>query len=230
MSAPDLDARFYDEWVAMSRRLGVDPIDLARVSFAETGMFRRHPRNPNAGVWPFIESTLHRQGWRGSALDFTAQDPVSQILPWFEDYIRPYAPLLRDDGMVYVAMFLPARLPAASQSDDSFVMTSRGDGTNFYEWNPILDRNADGVITVGDLRQHIDIQTQGGGARWRTIESELRARGAGRSPALVTAAHRNFVPIALAATLLGAWYFYGNADGQRLRQRAERRVSRLIRV
>ena len=75
MTAPDLSPAFYDAWTAMARRLGVDPIALARSSFAETGMYRRHPSNPRAGVWPFIESTLHRLGWQGTAQEFTALPP-----------------------------------------------------------------------------------------------------------------------------------------------------------
>ena len=224
MSAPDLDGRFYDEWIAMSRRLGVSAYDLARVSFAETGMFRRHPSNPNAGVWPFIESTLHRLGWPGSAFEFTALPPADQ-LPYMERYLQPYARFLRDDAMVYVAMFLPSHLSRALQEGDAHVMTARGDGTGFYDANPILDRNGDGAITVGDLRRHLDIQDQG--ARWRTIEQELAARGAGGSRSLVSSARRNFVPLALAVSALGAWYLYLTPAGRQLRKSAEREIGRL---
>lgn len=230
MSAPDLSPRFYDEWVALARRQGVDPLDLARVSFAETGMYRRHPRNPRAGVWPFIESTLRRQGWQGSGVDFTALDPVDQILPWLEDYLRPYAGLLRDEGMVYVAMFLPAHLRRASQSNDAYVLTRAGEPSRFYEQNTILDRDGDGAIDVGDLRRHIAIMTGMGGARWQAIEGELRARGAGGSPVtrVASAARRGLTPLLLAAAAAGAWYLYYTTDGRRLRQRAERRADRLL--
>lgn len=221
MSAPDLSPAFYDAWAAMARRLGVDPIALARSSFAETGMYRRHPGNPRAGVWPFIEPTLHRLGWQGSALDFTALLPEDQ-LPYMERYLQPYVGRLRDDAMVYVVMFLPARLNGALASDDSFVMTSRGDGTGFYESNPVLDRNGDGRITVGDLRTWMD--TQDRGARWGAIEGELRARGGTggvfRSPALATA--RRFLPLAIAMGALGAYWLYATGDGARFRMRARR--------
>ena len=233
MSAPDLSPSFYDAWAAMAARLGVDPLALARVSFAETGMFQRHPRNAAAGVWPFIEPTLHRLGWPRSAREFTELSPEEQIVPWMERYLQPYRSFLRDDAMVYVAMFLPARLPGAfaalSGGGDDFVLTRRGESTGFYEANPILDRNGDGLITVGDLRRHMDIQDVGD--RWRTIESEMRARGGGRSLPAPAAASR--VSVA-AVVLLGAgtafWYLYMNPKGVRARGRAERSLDALLRV
>ena len=154
MSAPDLSSDFYDAWVDLAGRLGIDPLALARVSFAETGMYRRHPSNPNAGVWPFIESTLRRLGWQGTAYEFTALSPEDQIDPWLENYLKPYAHYLIDDAAIYVAMFLPAHLARALSEGDAHVLASRGDGTGFYEWNTILDRNGNGSITVGELRTH----------------------------------------------------------------------------
>lgn len=231
MSAPDLSPSFYDAWVAMAARLGVDPLALARVSFAETGMYQRHPRNAAAGVWPFIESTLRRLGWSGTAVEFTAQTPEQQIVPWMERYLQPIRSYLRDDAMVYVAMFLPARLPAAFVSGDDYVLTRRGESTGFYEANPILDRNGDGLITVGDLRRHMDLQDQGD--RWRTIESEIRARGGGRSlsaPASVvgTSRSRLVTAVVLATGVTALWYFYTNVEGIRARKGAERSLGALL--
>ena len=148
-----------------------------------------------------------------------------------ERYLQPYAGRLRDDAMVYVVMFLPARLNGALASDDSFIMTSRGDGTNFYEWNPILDRNGDGSITVGDLRTWMDAQDRG--ARWSTIDGELRARGATGGPgrpasAPALAGRGSFLPLALALGLAGAWYLYGTGEGAALRRRAGRTTSRTL--
>ena len=231
MSAPDLSPAFYDAWTAMANRLGVDPLALARVSFAETGMHQRHPRNAAAGVWPFIEPTLRLLGWTGTAIEFTALSPEQQILPWMERYLQPYRSFLRDDAMVYVAMFLPARLPAAYASDDSYVLTRRGERTGFYEANPILDRDGDGAITVGDLRRHMDIQDQGD--RWRTIEGEMRARGGGRSlPSPSNAMAIARAPLATAALIAGGaaaiWYFYYSPSGIRARQNAEQSLDALV--
>ena len=231
MSAPDLSPAFYDAWAAMAARLGVDPLALARVSFAETGMYQRHPRNAAAGVWPFIEPTLRRLGWSGTAREFTELPPEQQILPWMERYLQPYRSFLRDDAMVYVAMFLPSRLRGAYVSGDDFVLTRRGDGTGFYEANTILDRNADGITTVGDLRQHMDIQDVGD--RWQTIDAAMRARGGGWStPTPVIAASRAPIAaaVALATGAAALWYFYSSPNGIRTRERAERSVDALLRA
>ena len=233
MAAPDLTPPFYDAWTAMAARLRADPLALARVSFAETGMFQRHPRNAAAGVWPFIESTLRRLGWTGTAREFTELSPEQQIVPWMERYLQPYQAFLRDDAMVYVAMFLPSRLAGAFASGDDFVLTRRGEASGFYESNRILDRDGDGVITVGDLRRHMDIQDVG--ARWQTIEGELRARGGGSTlvrPATVAGASRTSLVTAvlLGAGVTAAWYFYANADGIRARKGAERSLDALLRV
>ena len=232
MSAPDLSPSFYDAWTAMAARLGVDPLALARVSFAETGMFQRHPRNANAGVWPFIESTLRRLGWTGTAREFTELSPEQQIIPWMERYLQPYRSYLRDDAMVYVAMFLPSRLSGALAGGDDFVLTRRGESQGFYEANPILDRNADGVITVGDLRRHMDIQDVGD--RWRTIEGEMRARGGGWSTPVPVLAASSRAPIVAAVVLAtgvtALYYFYMTAQGIRARQGAERSLNTLLRV
>ena len=228
MSAPDLGDRFYDAWVALSRRLGIDPIALARVSFAETGMYRRHPRNAAAGVWPFIESTLRRLGWSGSAVDFTALAPEDQ-LPYLERYLQPYAGRLRDDAAIYVVMFLPARLSAALAGGDGTVLTTRGDPSRFYEWNTILDRDGDGVITVGDLRRHMDIMVRG--ERWNTIAGEVQTRASG-VPGVLAApgtALRRILPVALVAGAgMLVWYFYATDEGARTRQRTERRIDDLF--
>ncbi len=217
---PDLSDDFFDAWADMSARLGMDALDLARVAFAETGMYQRHPRVPQFGIWPFIESTLRRMGWQGSMLDFTAQPAIEQ-LPWMERYLQPYRGRLTNDGLVYVATFLPARLGAATAGGDGYVLTAAGDGTAFYEQNRILDRDGNGTITVGDLRRHLEIQDRG--ARWDGIRAEVEARG-GRGGSLYTpaAARNGRVLLVLAALAGGAWYFYSNADGVRLRRRAER--------
>lgn len=203
MSAADLSDAFLDAWTLDMRGLGLDPLDVARVAYAETGMYQRHPRNAGIGIWPFVPSTLARLGWTGTAEEFTAQSPEAQ-LPWIVRYLHPYASYLTNDGLVYVATFLPAHLKAAAASDDSYVLTREGDGTGFYESNRILDRNHDGVITVGDLRRHLDIQDQG--ARYEAIAAALRARGATgsrRVPLLVGIGLPTLAGVALLAW--GVW-------------------------
>lgn len=227
MSAPDLAPDFYDAWVAMARRLGADPLDIARVAHAETAMLQRatDPRSNAGGIFPFMPSTLRGLGWTGTPEQFRELSPVEQ-LPWVERYLAPHAGYLKNDGLVYVVTFTPAYIQRAAASDDSFVIARAG--SNIYDSNRILDRNGDGAITTGDLRVHLAAQNRG--PRFATIEQELRARGSGGSPAIAGAARRNFVPLAIALGALGTWYLYGTAEGRRLRQGAERRIERLART
>ena len=223
-----LDAAFYDAWTAMARRLGADPLDMARVAYAETGMNPRafDPRSNAGGLIGFMPSILRGLGWTGTPEQFRELSAIEQI-PYVERYYRPYVGMLRNDGLVYVANFLPSRLPRASVSDDSFVMTSRGDGTGYYDANRILDRDGNGAITVGDLRQHLAIQNVG--SRYQAIESELRARGAGSGggTSVLSAARSRISPLAiaaLAASAVGLWYLYGTDEGSRIRRRGERSI------
>lgn len=174
---------FYDAWVAMAQRLGADPIDLMRVAYAETGVSptAHDPRSNAGGLIGFMPSTLRGLGWKGSPEEFRELSATQQV-PYVEAYYRPYKGRLRDDGLVYVANFLPAYLSAAVAGGDSYVLTRQGEA--FYDQNQILDRDGDGEITVGDLRRHLAIQDRG--TRYDTIERELRARG-GRGHALGTA-------------------------------------------
>ena len=230
-AAPDLDAAFYDAWTAMARRLGADPLDMARIAHAESGMNPRafHPGSNAGGLIGFMPSILRGLGWTGSPEEFRQLSATEQV-PYVERYYRPYAGRLNNEGLIYVANFLPSRLPDAARSDDSFVVSRSGDP--YYADNRVLDRNGDGTITVGDLRAHLAIQNRGG--RYEAIASELRARGGGGSspsgPAI--AAARRAVPIAtvaaLAATGALVWYFYATDDGARMRQRAERRLDDLF--
>lgn len=179
-----LGSDFYDAWTAMARRVGVDPIDLARVAYAETGMNPAavDPRTNAGGLIGFMPSTLKGLGWQGTPEEFRQLSAVQQI-PYVEAYYRPYAGRLHNEGLVYVVNFLPAYLSQAAAGGDGYVLTRKGEA--YYDQNAILDRNHDGAITVGDLRQHLAIQDQG--SRYETIEAELRARGA-RGSAIRTAA------------------------------------------
>lgn len=174
MSAPDLTTDFYHAWVDAMRRLGADPLDVARVAYAETGMYQRarDPRTNAGAVFPFMPDTLRRLGWTGTMEQFRELSPVSQV-PWVEKYLRPYAPYLKNEGLVYVATFTPGLLAEAARTGDPYVIAgAEGPRSNIYAANRILDRNQDGVIDVADLRRHLDIQDRG--ARWETIAGSIR--------------------------------------------------------
>lgn len=223
MSAPDLSPAFYDAWVAMAARLGVDPLDIARVAYAETGILQRatDPRSNAGGIFPFMPSTLRRLGWTGTPEEFRELSPRDQI-PWVERYLAPYAPYLKNDGLVYLATFTPAYLADGANEGDGFVIARQG--SKIYDQNTILDRNGDGAITVGDLRQHLLIMDRG--ARYDTIDAELRARGGGGRGGAPAPGRASFVPLVLALGLVGAYYLYATDDGAAARRRATRTLSR----
>ena len=218
---------FYDAWVAMGARLGVDPMAIAKVAHAESGMSPTafHPGSNAGGLIGFMPSILSGLGWRGSPEEFRQLSATQQI-PYVEAYYRPYAAQLAggDEGLVYAANFLPGRLGRALNGQP---LTSAGEG--FYESNRILDRDRDGHITTTDLRTHLAIQNQG--ARWTAIERELWARGAGRRGGAVvrTETSSPWLPLVLVGTLAaGAYYLYSTQDGRRLRAAASRRLAPLV--
>ena len=229
VAAPALYGDFYDAWTRMSRSLGADPLDMAKVAYAETAMNPRafDPRSNAGGLIGFMPSILRGLGWTGSPEEFR-QLTATQQVPYVERYYRPYAGYLRNEGLVYVANFLPSRLPRAAASDDSFVVSREGDP--YYGSNRILDRNSDGSITVGDLKTHILMQDFG--PRWNEITRELRARGAGgrgaSQPSSTGARIARWLPVALLAGAAGGavWYLYKTPEGRRLRTGAERRTDR----
>lgn len=203
-AAPDLGDDFYRDWIAMAGRLGVDPIDLIRPAFAETAV-RLRGGISGGGVIGFIPSTLPNIGWKGTPEEFFALSALEQI-PWVERYYRPYAPWMKSDALVYVASFTPAFLHAAAASGPSFVLASR-DGANkhIYEANPILDRNHDGLITVGDLSQHLNIMDHG--ARYDAIIQGLQRNGASLRVATALGSSSKLLPLLMLAAAGGyLWY------------------------
>lgn len=194
-AAPDLTPSFYRAWVTQLLAAGLDPFAVARVAYAETGMRQRATdASSNAGgIFPFMPATLKGLGWTGTPEEFRNLTPEQQV-PYVVRYLKPYAPSLKNDGLVYVATFLPAYLKAASAGGDSYAFPDK-----YYKDNAILDRNHDGVITVGDLRAHLAIQDVG--ARYEEIAANVRA--------LAPAAGLSLAAIAgVGLVAWGAWSYF----------------------
>lgn len=218
-----LDAAFFADWNAMAARLNADPLAMAAVAHAETGMRPGafDPRSNAGGLIGFMPSILQGLGWSGTPEAFRELSAREQI-PYVERYYRPYAGYgLTNPGIVYAFNFLPARAQRVASQGDAGVLTQAGE--NYYDVNRILDRNSDGVITIGDLRQHLAIQNHG--ARWNAIVAGVGSRP---GPALAARAASYALPIALATAALGAYYLYATTDGAALRRRAERGLNRLM--
>lgn len=171
---PDLDDAFFLAFVNACSRLHIDPLCLIRVLFSESGV-RASAHNPNgnaAGIFQAMPDTLKGLGFIGGWPEFLRLSATEQV-PYLERYYRPHAPRCTSDALCYVALFLPALLPAAFLGDESFVLCGqRGPLAWAYGANRGLDDDGDGKITVGDLAAHL--QNVCIGARYAVIVERIR--------------------------------------------------------
>ncbi len=185
----DLSDAFFHAWTAMCGRLGVDPVDLIRVSFSESGGVRAGAHNPNGhavGLIQFMPATLTALGWTRGWDAFRLLSAEEQI-PFVERYYRAHARFCTSDALCYVATFLPGLLADAAGANEGsgFVLCERDRGALAwaYRANVGLDRDGDGRITVGDLARQLQLSCRG--ARYSGIVTRLQQSGA--SPSLVLA-------------------------------------------
>jgi len=136
----------------MSKRLNISPDNLKALIYSESG------GNPQAvnkksgatGLIQFMPSTAKGLGITTAQLhNMTAE----QQLPYVEKYLaraKRSAGFGSDQqlsaGQLYALVFMPAK---AKQS----VMCSAG--TKAYAWNQGLDKNRDGVVSIGELGARI---------------------------------------------------------------------------
>ena len=185
---PDLDGGFFLAWVNMCGRLRINPFDLIRVSYSESGGVRPKAHNPNGnavGLIQFMPDTLNGLGWTKGWQEFLHLDAVQQI-PFVERYYRPYASNCTSDALCYVATFLPALLPAAAGAMEGardFVLCGqRGPLAWAYAANRVFDRDGKGSITVGDLAAQLERACQG--ARYGAIVQRLHLAMGNEPPPL----------------------------------------------
>lgn len=182
MSSPsDLPDTFDEAWVAMCGRLGIDPVDLIRVSFSESSV-RPEAHNPSGhavGLIQFMPDTLVRVGWRAGWEAFRQLTAVQQV-PYVEAYYRGRAPFCTTDALCYVATFLPALLEHAAATGPEYVLCGHDGPMDWaYRANPGLDMDRDGRITVADLSRRLDAACRG--PRYDAIVDRIR-RARGENP------------------------------------------------
>ncbi len=137
----------------MALSLGLDPSYIAACMAIETGhSFSPSILNPftNAvGLIQFMPSTAALLGTSTAAL--RAMSATAQ-LEYVKRFFRPHVGRIRPDvpGDYYLAVFMPAYIGR----DPSTVLFSAGE--TGYAQNAGLDRNADGVITVGDVTSTVN--------------------------------------------------------------------------
>jgi hypothetical protein len=165
---------FYIRWIDMCDRLHIDPFDLARVSYSESGC-RAAAHNPNghaSGLIQFMPDTLLGLGWTKGHEAFRQLDAAEQV-PWVERYMRGHASWCTSDALCYVAVFLPALGAKAQKDGPEFVLCgARGPLAWAYGANKVLDKDGNGNITVSDLGRQLEAQCKG--TRWDAIMWRMR--------------------------------------------------------
>ncbi len=170
----DLSDAFFVQFVATCSRLAIDPFDLIRVCFSESGC-RANAHNPNgdaSGIFQAMPATLMGLGFAFGDAAFRALDAADQV-PWLERYMTPHASWCSSDALCYVAIFLPALGAKAQAEGPEFILCGqRGPLSWAYQANRVLDRDGNGSITVADLGAQLTAQCKG--PRWDAIISRLR--------------------------------------------------------
>lgn len=180
-------AGFRAELLRAASRMGLDPEPLAAVMALESG-FNAQAVNPDGGATGLIQFMPSTARALGTTTDELFRLSATAQLPFVEKFYAKVG--LRGGaapGDYYVATFMPSFIGHAG---DEVIASA---GQRVYESNKGLDRNADGFLTVNDVRS--------------VLEGELsRARAA--SPLLIDpsvpsdasgAASSTFPLVALAA-------------------------------
>jgi hypothetical protein len=158
----DLSDGFFAKLDVLCPKLGAAKVDLLGVAMYESGV-RASARNASTNAVGLIQFMPFILSAWGHTPDSMAALSAEEQLPYVERYFQPYAGRIGTLRQVYLAVFMPAYLKAAK--DPGFVLATRGGAV--YRVNSNLDRNADGVITAGELED----RARGAcvGPRWREI-------------------------------------------------------------
>lgn len=137
---------FIDGVIALAERLEMDPDHLMAIMHFETGgSFAPSIRNPSSaavGLIQFLPSTARALGTTDEAL---AQMTAVEQLEWVERYLTPFRGRMRTLEDAYMAVLYPAAVSRPPQ----YVLFRRG--SNSYDRNPGLDRDADGAVSKGEV-------------------------------------------------------------------------------
>jgi len=133
--------------------IGLNPSYLAAVMAIETGRtYSPSIRNPDTNATGLIQFMPATARAMGTTVDELARMSNVKQLEWVKRFFLPHLRRIRPDvpGDYYLAVFMPAYIG----HDPSKVLFTSGE--TGYTQNRGLDRNADGVITVGDVTTTID--------------------------------------------------------------------------
>jgi tape measure domain-containing protein len=127
----------------IAQRIGVKPEWLLNVMAFESGFNPKaaNPNSPARGLIQFMNPTARRLGFKNSSQ--ITQLSAMQQLPLVEQYYKPFAGKMRNQGDVYSAV-------AAGKLGGSSGVLFRA-GSKEYAANKVWDVNRDGVITSVEI-------------------------------------------------------------------------------
>jgi Transglycosylase SLT domain len=186
-----MDPGFYQKLLQVSSDVQMKPEDLLNVMVVESGIDpTAHNTNGNAsGLIQFMPSTLKGLGFQGSHADFRQMSSVDQL-----DYVKKYilgnmkynGGPFTSAAQYYVANFLPValQLPGVKNGDPNTIIVAKNPNkphlpgvsahmeSVYYNSNPILDADHDGVITYGDIQTVLN--RAAGGKNFRSALAQLQ--------------------------------------------------------
>lgn len=168
----DLSEEFFRLIRQAGTALRCHPAKLLIVLNSESGVRANalHPSGVAAGINQFVDATLRGLGWTRGCAAFAQLDAAAQV-PYVQRYFTPHIHLDLDSiGRIYQLNFLPATA-RPGQGAETVLAQHGGVNGQAYDDNKILDSDADGTITIGDLE--IVALRQRNKPRWKEIESRL---------------------------------------------------------
>lgn len=137
----------------MALSLGLDPSLIAACMAIETGRtFSPSIQNPFTGATGLIQFMPQTAAALGTSISALRSMSAVAQLEYVKRFFRPHVGHIRPSvpGDYYLAVFYPAYIGR----DPSTVIFSAGE--TGYAQNVGLDRDGDGVITVGDVARTVD--------------------------------------------------------------------------
>lgn len=189
---PNVGPGFYPKLLEVAAAVQMKPEDILNVMAVESGInpAAHNPGGDASGLLQFMPSTLKQLGFKGTHADFrnlAAEDQLDYVKRLILGNMRYNGGPFTSASQYYVANFLPValKLPGIKREDPETVIVAKnpdhphlpGISTHqeqiFYNSNPALDANHDGVITYGDIQQVL--QRAAGGKNFQSALAQMKA-------------------------------------------------------
>lgn len=145
---PQLTQGFYNKVVEIAKRVQCDPNDLMGIMNIESNQtFSPSATNPKSGAVGLIQFMPQYVSSYGTSIEALKKMTAEEQLTYVEKYLTTNKQTFGisgkvDAGTLYALVFTPAYAKKET-------LASRGE--NYYNANPLLDKNKDGKITKSDL-------------------------------------------------------------------------------